>query len=87
MNTFKLEILLPDKQLFEGEVYSLSVPAADGRLGVLAHHAPLLTLLRKGEIRVETKGGENPRWQIGSGLPTIVGFLRVENNRAQVLLG
>ena len=81
MSAFHLEILLPDKQLFSGEIVSLNVPAADGRLGILARHAPLFTLLGKGEVRAKGRDQADLAWRINAG------FLKVEKGRAQILLG
>lgn len=45
-----LEIVTPDKKIFEGEVISASFPGSDGSFQVLNHHAPLLSTLKKGTI-------------------------------------
>lgn len=52
MHTFKLKILTPDKKLFEGEVLSFTVPTQTGEITVLKDHAPLITLISIGEIKV-----------------------------------
>jgi len=49
-----VNILTPDKQLFEGEATYIGLPGSDGSLGILSHHAPLVTTLRKGEITLKT---------------------------------
>ena len=81
MSVFNLEILLPDKKIFAGEIISLNVPAEDGRLGILAHHAPLVSVLKKGELQAKLKDGKNYSYELDSGI------LRVENNCAQVFTG
>ena len=53
-----VNILTPDKQLYEGEATYLGLPGSDGSLGILSHHAPLVTTLRKGEITLKTDGAE-----------------------------
>jgi F-type H+-transporting ATPase subunit epsilon len=53
-----VNILTPDKQLYEGEATYLGLPGTDGSLGILSHHAPLVTTLRKGEITLKTDGEE-----------------------------
>jgi F-type H+-transporting ATPase subunit epsilon len=58
MHTFKLKILTPDKKLFEGEVLSFTVPTQSGEITVLKDHAPLITLISIGEVKVKTKEGE-----------------------------
>ena len=42
-----VNILTPDKQLYEGEATYIGLPGSDGSLGILSHHAPLVTTLRK----------------------------------------
>jgi len=53
----KLEILSPDKNLFSGDAKSVSLPGKDGSLGILENHAPLITTLRKGTIKIENGQG------------------------------
>lgn len=51
-----LEILTPEKKIFEGEVTIATFPGADGSFQVLDHHAPLISLLKEGDVIY--KGGE-----------------------------
>ncbi|MBT5147860.1 MAG: ATP synthase F1 subunit epsilon [Flavobacteriales bacterium] len=53
-----VNILTPDKQLYEGEATYIGLPGSDGSLGILSHHAPLVTTLRKGEITLKTDDEE-----------------------------
>ncbi len=53
MDTFKLEILTPNGQIFNGEAVSVTLPGEEGEFGVLAHHASLTTLLEAGVIDIE----------------------------------
>jgi len=50
-----LEILTPEKKVFEGEVNSAIFPGADGSFQVLNNHAPLVSLLKDGAIEYRTK--------------------------------
>ena len=52
MDTFTLEILTPNGQIFEGQVVSATLPGEEGEFGVLAHHASLTTLLTSGVIDI-----------------------------------
>ena len=54
MDTFKLEILTPNGEIFNGDVVSTTLPGEEGEFGVLAHHASLTTLLQAGVIDLET---------------------------------
>lgn len=47
-----IEIITPDKNLYEGEVTFASFPGTDGSFGVMNNHAPLITTLRPGTIKV-----------------------------------
>lgn len=49
-----LEIITPEASLFKGEVSSVSLPGLDGVFQVLNNHAPIISSLRKGELRFET---------------------------------
>ena len=51
----ELEIITPDKKIFEGEVSSASFPGADGSFQVLNNHAPLISLLRDGIVEYKSK--------------------------------
>ena len=50
-----LEILTPEKKVFEGEVSAATFPGADGSFQVLNNHAPLISLLKDGAIEYRTK--------------------------------
>lgn len=53
-----LDILTPDKKLFEGEAEVITVPGITGSMQFLKGHAPLISALGKGEVKVKTKTGE-----------------------------
>lgn len=53
-----VEILTPDTSLFSGEATYVGLPGADGSLGILENHAPLITTLQAGRVTVRTKSGE-----------------------------
>jgi F-type H+-transporting ATPase subunit epsilon len=57
--TFDLSVVTPEGSVFEGEAQMLIVPGAAGEIGVLARHAPLVAMLKAGEIRVKANG----EWQ------------------------
>jgi F-type H+-transporting ATPase subunit epsilon len=50
-----LEIITPDKKIFEGEVISASFPGTDGSFQVLNDHAPLISLLKDGIVEYKSK--------------------------------
>jgi len=55
---FKIEILSPSKSIFKGEADIVILPGQNGEFGIMTGHAPLLSNLKKGRIRVKTQGGE-----------------------------
>lgn len=77
--TFSLSIVSPERILFEDEVVSLIVPGGEGYLGILAHHAPIISTLKVGEIKF--RNTENKEvWMATSG-----GFIEVSDNKATIL--
>ena len=50
-----LEILTPEKKVFEGDVTQVTFPGADGSFQVLDHHAPLISLLKEGVVEYKIK--------------------------------
>ena len=80
MNTFTLEIITPDRSYPERTIVMLNVPAEDGRLAVLAHHAPLVCSILSGTVQLMAEDGRNESWQVGSGT------LSVEGNAATLLV-
>ena len=57
MATFHFDLVSPEKLLFAGEVAQVDLPGAEGDLGVLAGHAPLVTVLRPGIVVVHRESG------------------------------
>ena len=81
MATFDVSLVTPDGPVFEGEVEMLIVPGADGEIGVLARHAPLIAMLKAGSTRVHvTRNGEVREFATGPG------FFKVEQDRALALV-
>jgi F-type H+-transporting ATPase subunit epsilon len=77
--TFSLSVVTPEGAAYEGEAERLVVPGDAGEIGVLARHAPLVAMLRAGEIRIRS-GGE---WQSFAAGP---GYFKVQRDRAIVLV-
>jgi F-type H+-transporting ATPase subunit epsilon len=77
--TFHLKMLTPARTAFEGDVVSIVAPGGAGYLGVLAHHAPLITTLRDGELTIRHKDHRVTRYRIGRGV------LKVAHNAAVLL--
>ena len=60
MAAFHFDLVSPEKLLFSGEVDQVDLPGAEGDLGVLAGHAPLVTTLRPGILVIHREGGTLP---------------------------
>ncbi|MEJ7560651.1 MAG: ATP synthase F1 subunit epsilon [Pedobacter sp.] len=54
-----LEILTPDKKIFEGEVTSVTVPGTMGSFQILRDHAPIISTLEDGPVIIKTKASED----------------------------
>jgi F-type H+-transporting ATPase subunit epsilon len=57
-NTIHVDIVSAEGEIFAGEAETVFVPAQEGELGITPRHAPLLTLIKAGEVRVKTSEGE-----------------------------
>lgn len=66
------EILTPDQNLFSGDIRSVSVPGSDGRFQVLRNHAPLISSLSAGEIRVELADGKKETLNVKGGVVEVL---------------
>ncbi len=75
-----LEILTPEKKLYSGEVYGIQLPGINGLFEVLDRHAPLVSALGKGTVKVLQDKTRTERYSIQGG------FVEVLNNKATVLV-
>ena len=78
-----IEIITPDKKVFEGEVVAATFPGSDGYFQVLNDHAPLIGTLGKGELRYTVEGKDKKRKE--TILDVEGGVVEVLNNRVVVL--
>ena len=74
----KVSVISPERVLFEGEAASVVAPAYDGEIGILDGHAPLMTLLGKGSLRLGG-GGADKQFSIEGG------FLQVIDNNVRIV--
>ena len=77
--TFQLSILTPERTVFEGAVEYVEVPGTQGYLGVLAHHAALVTGLAAGALTLRKPDGTVEKHTVEGG------FFEVSDNKATVL--
>ena len=75
----KLEILTPEKKLFEGEVKSVQVPGKSGRFEMLNNHMPIVSSLNKGSIKITDSNNKTKEIKINSGV------IELKNNSIIIL--
>ncbi len=78
MPSLKLDIVTAERVVYSEEVDAVIAPGAEGQLGILPHHAPLMTILTAGELVVRKGGAEDS-------LAISGGFLEVRPDRVIVL--
>lgn len=75
-----ITVLSPDQEIFQGSISSVKVPGVGGQFEVLSNHAPIVSALGEGEVRILKEGGEKMTFQIEKG------FLEVLNNEVSLLV-
>ena len=78
MATMQLEIISAERQVYSDEVDVVVAPGVDGQLGILPHHAPLMTVLQPGEVLIRKDGEE-------TFLAVTGGFMEVMGNKVTIL--
>ncbi|MEY3921363.1 MAG: synthase subunit epsilon [Bacteroidota bacterium] len=77
----QIEILTPEKKIYAGEVYGIQLPGVSGSFEVLDRHAPLVSALKTGVMKILLDNkGKSTSYKITGG------FIEVLNNKATVLL-
>ena len=77
-DSLKVSVISPERVLFEGTARGVIAPAFDGEMGIMPMHAPLMTLLGKGTLRLVTADGEQ-RFGIEGG------FLQIIDDQVRVV--
>ena len=75
-----LEILTPERKIFSGEVYGVQLPGISGLFEVLEKHAPLVSALKAGNVKILNDKSSVTHYTIQSG------FVEVLNNKTTVLV-
>jgi F-type H+-transporting ATPase subunit epsilon len=78
MATMRLEIITAERLLFDGQVDAVVAPGSEGELGILPHHAALMTMLQEGELRYRVGAQEHYLTVTG-------GFMEVRKDHVIVL--
>lgn len=68
---FQFEIMTPDRVLYTDQVSMVTVPGAEGPLGILKRHMPVVAQLIKGVIHLKDAGGNSHDFEIESGLLSV----------------
>ena len=79
MPTMQLDIITAEQVTYSDEVNAVVAPGIEGELGILPHHAPLLTTLQPGELRIVKEGKEDAYIAVSGG------FLEVMGNKVVIL--
>jgi F-type H+-transporting ATPase subunit epsilon len=78
MSTMQVAIVTGESEIYRGEAEEVIAPGVEGEMGILPHHAALLTALKPGEMRIKLGGAEDNLFVSG-------GFMEVYNNTVTVL--
>ena len=79
----RVSVISPERAMFDGDAEAVVAPAYDGLVGILPHHAPLLTLLGAGTLTVR-HGGAATAFEVDGGFLQVVGdTVRVVVDRAR----
>lgn len=68
----KVQLITPEKILFEGDAAYVQVCGSQGEFGVLPNHAPFISTLKEGDISVELIGGEKKEFHVISGVAEVL---------------
>ncbi len=63
-----LEITTPDKEIFSGEIKLIQLPGIDGSFEILQNHAPLISILKKGKVRIVNTEDQEEKFDINGGV-------------------
>ncbi|TQL01257.1 F0F1 ATP synthase subunit epsilon [Cellulomonas sp. SLBN-39] len=81
MAQLEVDLVAADGKVWSGAARLVSAPAADGDIGILAGHTPILSVLRPGSVRVEPAGGgATLSWRVDGG------FLSVDDDQVTVVV-
>lgn len=79
MAHLEVDLVAADRKVWSGDARQVSAPAADGEIGILAGHTPLLAVLRAGRVRITSTEGESVEAAISGG------FLSVDSDTVTIV--
>ena len=68
----KLEIITPESTLYEGEVSLVQMPGINGSFEILNNHAPLISVLQKGKIKIKNQAGKEEFFEVKGGVVEVL---------------
>lgn len=68
----QLEIISPDQNIFSGEAKAVQCPGIDGSFGILDNHAPLISALKKGQLKVTDSSNNVEHYDINGGVVEVL---------------
>ncbi|WP_435736619.1 F0F1 ATP synthase subunit epsilon [Cellulosimicrobium sp. PMB13] len=80
MAELNVDLVSADRKIWSGTAQQVSAPAADGEIGILADHSPLLSVLREGQVRIKGGQGSAPVEVHVTG-----GFISVDSNHVTIV--
>ncbi len=81
MSKLQLDVVSEEGTLFSGEADFVVAPGGDGDLGILPGHAPLLSTLRPGTLRIQRQGSQETRIEVQGG------FIELRSDKVQIISG
>jgi F-type H+-transporting ATPase subunit epsilon len=75
-----ISVLTPDRTIYQGDITSVKVPGTSGEFEILENHAPIVSSLEAGPVRLIKEEGEQMKFQIEKG------FIEVLNNKISLLV-
>jgi len=79
MAELSVDLVASDRKVWSGSAQSVSAPSAEGQIGILADHTPLLAVMKPGTVRVTAADGSTVEATVSSG------FISVDNNLVTVV--
>lgn len=80
MNLLDVEVVTPRSIIYSGKAVSVSVPGAKSRFQILYNHAPIVSSLEKGEIKIVNEKNEEVKFEAESG------FIELQKNKVSILI-
>ncbi len=68
----QLDIVSPDKNIYNGEATAVSFPGTEGSFGVLNDHAPMIATLQKGTIKITKEGNTEELIEVNGGVVEVL---------------